>query len=146
LGRPGSSSNIMYVAWAEAYLHAKFRLHSSNRLTTIHQRYRQTDRQTDRQDNGLIAFGEPFCKWSPKTVRPMPSDGCLSSLSVLSVCDFCVLWPIGWMDQDATWYGGRPRPRGDRDPDSQKGNSPQFSAHVCSGQTAGWIKMTPGTE
>ena len=22
-----------------------------------------------------------------------------------------VLWPNGWMDQDATWYGGRPRPR-----------------------------------
>ena len=21
-----------------------------------------------------------------------------------------VLWPNGWMDQDATWYGGRPRP------------------------------------
>ena len=23
----------------------------------------------------------------------------------------CLLWPNGWMDQDATWYGGRPRPR-----------------------------------
>jgi len=23
----------------------------------------------------------------------------------------CVLLPNGWMDQDATWYGGRPRPR-----------------------------------
>ena len=23
----------------------------------------------------------------------------------------CLLWPKGWMDQDATWYGGRPRPR-----------------------------------
>jgi len=22
----------------------------------------------------------------------------------------CLLWPKGWMDQDATWYGGRPRP------------------------------------
>jgi len=21
------------------------------------------------------------------------------------------IWPNGWMDQDATWYGGRPRPR-----------------------------------
>ena len=29
---------------------------------------------------------------------------------VLSVCDIDVLWPNGWMDQDATWYGGRPRP------------------------------------
>ena len=23
----------------------------------------------------------------------------------------CPLWPNGWMHQDATWYGGRPRPR-----------------------------------
>jgi len=23
----------------------------------------------------------------------------------------CLLWPNGWMDQDATWYKGRPRPR-----------------------------------
>jgi len=23
----------------------------------------------------------------------------------------CLLWPSGWMDQDATWYGGKPRPR-----------------------------------
>ena len=22
----------------------------------------------------------------------------------------CLLWPNGWMDQDDTWYGGRPRP------------------------------------
>jgi len=37
------------VARAEAYLHAKFHLDPSNRLATIHQRYRQTG-QTDRQD------------------------------------------------------------------------------------------------
>ena len=23
----------------------------------------------------------------------------------------CLLWPNGWMDEDATWYGSRPRPR-----------------------------------
>jgi len=23
----------------------------------------------------------------------------------------CLLWPNGWMDQDGSWYGGRPRPR-----------------------------------
>jgi len=23
-----------------------------------------------------------------------------------------ILWPNGWMHQDATWYGGRPQPRG----------------------------------
>jgi len=30
------------VARAEAYLHSKFHLDPSNRLATIHQRYRQT--------------------------------------------------------------------------------------------------------
>jgi len=42
------------VARAKAYMRAKFRLDPSNRLATIHQRHRQTDR-TDRQDNGPIA-------------------------------------------------------------------------------------------
>jgi len=23
----------------------------------------------------------------------------------------CLLWPNGWMDKDAAWYGSRPRPR-----------------------------------
>jgi len=49
--------HLTNVAGAEAYLHAKFHLDPSSRLATIHQRYRQTDRQTD---NGLIAYGKPF--------------------------------------------------------------------------------------
>ena len=27
------------------------------------------------------------------------------------IFDPCLLWPNGWMDQDATWYGVRPRPK-----------------------------------
>ena len=23
----------------------------------------------------------------------------------------CLLWPNGWMDEDAIWYGGKPQPR-----------------------------------
>jgi len=44
------------VARAEAYLHAKFHLDLSNRLATIHQRYR-VDRtgQTGQTNNGPIA-------------------------------------------------------------------------------------------
>jgi len=38
-------------------------------------------------------------------IKPLPC------LSVLSVCDFDVLWPNGWMDLDETWHWGRPRPR-----------------------------------
>jgi len=41
-------------------------------------------------------------------VRPVLSDHCLS---VMSVCNVGALWPNGWMDQDATWYGGRSQPR-----------------------------------
>ena len=45
------------------------------------------------------------------------------------------------MDQDATWYGGRPLP-------NKEGTAAalQFSAHVCCGQMAGWIKMSLGME
>jgi len=49
------------------------------------------------------------------------------------------LWPNGWMDSDATWYAGRPRPTrhcirwGPSSP-PQKGTEPrQFSAHVYCG-------------
>ena len=42
-----------------------------------------------------------------KTVRPMLSDRC----PVCPVCNVGVLWPIGWMDQNETWRGGRPHPR-----------------------------------
>jgi len=28
-----------------------------------------------------------------------------------SIFGSCLLWPNGWMDQDTTWYGGKPLPR-----------------------------------
>jgi len=62
-----------------------------------------------------------------------------------------LLWPNGWMHQDATWYGGRPQPRGlcvrwgPSRPLSRKGDGAhQFSTHC--GQTAVWIKMALGVE
>jgi len=82
-----------------------------------------------------------------KTVCPIPSDRCLSCLSVLSVCN------VGWMDQDETWHAGRPRPwphwvRWGPSSPSPKGAQPppQFSAHTWYGQMAGWIKMPLGME
>ena len=59
-----------------------------------------------------------------------------------------------WMDQDATWYGGRPWPRQlcvrwGPTPPHQKGFGaplPKKSAHVYCGQTAGWSKMVLGVE
>ena len=38
------------MARTEAYLHAEFHRDPSNRLATVRERYRQTDRQTDRTD------------------------------------------------------------------------------------------------
>ena len=47
----------------------------------------------------------------------------------------CLLWPNGWMDQDATWYEGRPVPRPHgvvwgRSSPFQRGHSLQFSASL----------------
>jgi len=64
----------------------------------------------------------------------------------------CQLWPNGWNDQDATRYEGRPRLKpdcarwGPSSPQKREAAGPQFSAHVCCGQTAGWIKMPLGTK
>jgi len=58
----------------------------------------------------------------------------------------------GCMDQDATWFGGRPRPSRlcvrlePRSPLQKGGGAPQILAHVYCGQTAGWIKMALGME
>ena len=66
----------------------------------------------------------------------------------------CLLRPNGCMDQDATWYGDRPRPihcvrwgPSSALPKKEAAETPhQFSAHVYCGQTAGWIKVALGME
>jgi len=68
----------------------------------------------------------------------LPKNGTQPPLPIFSPC---LLWPSGWMDQDATWYGGMPRPRrhcvrwGPSSP--KKRHTPQFFTHVCCGQTTG---------
>ena len=63
-----------------------------------------------------------------------------------------VLWPSGCMDQDAAWYGGRRRPTrhcvrwGPSSPSIKGAQLPPFSAHICCGQMAAWIKMSLGME
>ena len=62
-----------------------------------------------------------------------------------------LLWSNGWIDQDGTWHARGPRPRphcARRAPSSpsKKGHRPPILAHVCCGQTAGWIKMPLGTK
>jgi len=64
----------------------------------------------------------------------------------------CLLWPNGWLDQDATWYRGRSQPKrhcvrwGPRSPSTKRRHSPQLSAHVYGGLTAEWIKMPLGMD
>jgi len=65
------------------------------------------------------------------------------------IFDARLLWPNGCMDQNATWYGGRPRPTrhcvrwGTYSPPLKR-HRPQFSANVLRrGQTARWTKMPP---
>jgi len=60
------------------------------------------------------------------------------------------VWPNGWMDQDATWYGGKHRLRdivlyGDLAP-KKGGTAPPLLADVNCGQTAGCLKMRLGKE
>jgi len=50
----------------------------------------------------------------------------------------CLLWPNGWIDQDATWFGskGRPRPHCVR----WRTSSPKRGhSHVCYGQTVPYL-------
>jgi len=65
----------------------------------------------------------------------------------------CLLWPNGCMDQDATWYGGRPRPTrhcvrcGPSYPQKKRHTHPyRILVHVYCGQMAGWMKTPLGTE
>jgi len=94
----------------------------------------------------LCFFGRPFVKQFALCYR---SVVCLSCPVCLSVCDVRALWPNCWTDRDETWQAGRPGPSphclrwGPSSP-PLKGHSPQFSAHICSGQMAAWIKMSLG--
>ena len=76
-----------------------------------------------------------------KTVRPMLSDRCPSVLSVLSVCLSVTLVYCGWIKIKQVGFAPGHVVL-DGDPPPPKGHNPQFSAHICYGQMAGWIKMS----
>jgi len=79
---------------------------------------------------------------------PLPKRG----QSFRPSCGPCLLFPNGWMAQDATWYGDRPRTKrhcarwGPSSLLPKCGQSPQFSSHVYCGQTAAWIQVPLGME
>jgi len=67
---------------------------------------------------------------------PLPPKGHSRLPALFGPCLFC---PNGWMEQDASWYGGRPRPRPycvRWGPSSLKRGTaaPLFSAHICCGK------------
>jgi len=72
---------------------------------------------------------------------------CLSVCLSCPVCDVGVLWPNRWKDEDETWHASKPRPWphcvrwGPNSPSPKGAQPPEFSAHICCGQMAGWIKM-----
>jgi len=80
--------------------------------------------------------------------QPPPQKGGGASSPIFGLF---LLWPNGWMHQDATWYGDRPQPRGlcvrgGPSPSPKRERNSQFSFHIYCRQTAGWIKMALGTE
>jgi len=92
------------VARAEAYLRAKFHLDPSNRLATIHQLHRQTDRTAQRTDS----IGRTVLQTvAQKLVRLLESlyEGTMSAarvnggltewfVTVIGVMQGCVLSPL----------------------------------------------------
>ena len=85
------------MAWAEAYLHAKFHFDPSNSLAAIHQRYRQdrTDRQTGQLSHSIGRTVLPMVAQKRKqgnrvTLRPrcaFPSPHAATEWSVLLLND-----------------------------------------------------------
>ena len=62
-GRESWVASLHNVAKAEAYPHAKILIHP-----TVWPQYSNVTVRQDRQDNGPIAYGDPFYKRSPKNV------------------------------------------------------------------------------
>jgi len=50
-------------------------------------------------------------RWGPNSPAHQPPSK--KGIAANPIFGPCLLWPNGWMDQGATWYGGRPRPRPD---------------------------------
>jgi len=88
-----------------------------------------------------VIFRRPFVKRFALRYRTIVCPVC----PALSVCDVGVWWPNDWMDHDATWYGGRPRPRPHcakwrpsfHPKGAEQSHHPHFSTHVYCGQTVG---------
>jgi len=97
----------------EAYLYAKFHFDPSNRLATVHERHRRTDRQTGHDRQRTDSIGRTVLQMVAQKRFALCYRTVLCPVCpvCLSVCNVGALWPNGWMDQDATWYEGSARRR-----------------------------------
>jgi len=97
---------------------------------------------------------QPHCvRWGPHSAGHSAINfGPCIVAKIGGCCVLCiahVLWPKGWMDQDATSYGGRSRHRrhcvrwGLRSPKEKGEQHPSILAHVL--WSNGWIKVPLGT-
>jgi len=59
---------------------------------------------------GIVLDGDPAAPWKGAQQSPH-FRGLWQQAWVRIKCGPCLLWPNGWIDQDATWYNGRSRPR-----------------------------------
>ena len=100
-------------------------------------------RESQRNRTKFGLFWATVCK----TVCPILSARCLSVLSVTFVyLDQSVgriKLPLG---VEIGLGPGHIVLSGDPAPPPRRGTPPQFSAHICCGQMAGWIKMPLGVE
>jgi len=109
---------------------------------------------TSQTGNGLIGgtiLGRPFVLRFALCCRTVV---CLSGCPVTApkfLAHICWFWPNGWMDQDATWQEGRPRPKrhckmGTQLPPPQKEQSPPIFSpcllwpNGCMDQDATWYE------
>jgi len=102
-GGAGSPSNAVWPGLRSTSIPSGILIHPTVWPQYTNVTYRQTEQRTVPWHRA-----NRFTNSHPKTVRPVLSDRCLFCLSL---CNVGVLWPNSWMNQDATWYGGRPRPR-----------------------------------
>jgi len=88
----------------------------------------------------------PYCvRWGPSSPSPKGAHS--------PIFGPCLLWPNGWMNQDTTWYGGRPRPMrhsvrwGLSSPQKGAQQPPTFRPmSIVAKRLGAWINMPLGTE
>jgi len=94
-----------------------------------------------------LHFGPPFVKRFALSYRTVVCLSCLSCLSVTLVhCGQTVGSIKMKLGMHVGFGPGHIGLYGDPAPPPSKGQSPQFSAHICCGQMAGWIKTPLGIE